>query len=81
MVTERTGMRVTRVDPVSSKQRVVITIDEVSAPGGQNGLLGMALYPELFKGTGNDYVLGFRRSDYTNSSHGKVSGTLQNSAI
>ena len=26
------------------------------APGGQDGLLGLALHPELLKGTGNDYV-------------------------
>ena len=28
----------------------------MSAPGGQDGLLGLALHPELLKGTGNDYV-------------------------
>ncbi len=55
-VTERTGKRVTRVDPASGERTVAVTIDEVSAPGGQDGLLGMALHPELLKGTGNDYV-------------------------
>ncbi len=55
-VTERAGKRVTRVDPATGQQTVAITIDEVSAPGGQDGLLGMALHPELLKGTGNDYV-------------------------
>jgi PQQ-dependent dehydrogenase (s-GDH family) len=55
-VTERTGKRITRVDPASGKQTVAITIDEVLAPGGQDGLLGMALDPGLLKGTGNDYV-------------------------
>jgi PQQ-dependent dehydrogenase (s-GDH family) len=55
-VTERTGKRVTRIDPASGKRSVAITIDEVSAPGGQDGLLGMALHPELLQGTGNDYV-------------------------
>jgi PQQ-dependent dehydrogenase (s-GDH family) len=55
-VTERTGKRVTRVDPATGKSTVAITIDEVSAPGGQDGLLGMALHPDLLKGTGNDYV-------------------------
>jgi hypothetical protein len=55
-VTERTGKRVTRIDPTTGKRRVAITIDEVSVPGGQHGLLGMALHPELLKGTGNDYV-------------------------
>ena len=55
-VTERTGKRVTRIDPVSGERTPAITIEEVFAPGGQDGLLGMALHPELLKGTGNDYV-------------------------
>jgi PQQ-dependent dehydrogenase (s-GDH family) len=55
-VTERTGKRITRIDPATGKSSVAITIDEVSAPGGQDGLLGMALHPELLKGTGHDYV-------------------------
>ena len=55
-VTERTGKRVVRVDPSSGERSVAITIDEVSAPGGQDGLLGMALHPELLNGTGNDFV-------------------------
>src|SRR6202046_3317991 len=55
-VTERTGKRITRIDPASGQRTVAITIDEVSAPGGQDGLLGMALHPDLLKGAGNDYV-------------------------
>ncbi len=55
-VTERTGKRVTRIDPATGEKNVAITINEVSAPGGQDGLLGMALHPELLKGTGNDFV-------------------------
>jgi len=55
-VTERTGKRITRIDPATGQRRVAITIDEVSAPGGQDGLLGMALHPDLLKDTGNDYV-------------------------
>jgi hypothetical protein len=58
-VTERTGKRITRIDPADGRQSVAITIDEVSAPGGQDGLLGMALHPELLKGAGNDYVYIF----------------------
>jgi PQQ-dependent dehydrogenase (s-GDH family) len=55
-VTERTGKRITRIDPASGQRTVAITIDEVSAPAGQDGLLGMALHPDLLKDTGNDYV-------------------------
>ena len=55
-VTERSGRRISRIDPASGVQKVAVTIDEVSAPGGQDGLLGLALHPELLTGTGNDYV-------------------------
>lgn len=55
-VTERTGGKVTRVNPADGEKKVAIDIEEVSAPGGQDGLLGMALHPELLKGTGNDFV-------------------------
>jgi PQQ-dependent dehydrogenase (s-GDH family) len=58
-VTERTGKRVSRIDPVSGQRHVAITIDEVSAPGGQDGLLGMALHPDLLRDRGNDYVYVF----------------------
>ncbi|MFN7934698.1 MAG: glucose/sorbosone family PQQ-dependent dehydrogenase [Bryobacteraceae bacterium] len=55
-ITERTGKRIVRVDPQSGARKVAVTIDEVSAPGGQDGLLGMALHPELLRGTGKDFV-------------------------
>ena len=55
-VTERSGKRVTRVNPKTGEKRVAVTIDEISAPGGQDGLLGLALHPELLKGSGRDYV-------------------------
>jgi PQQ-dependent dehydrogenase (s-GDH family) len=55
-VTERTGKRVTRIDPATGKATTAITINEVTAPGSQDGLLGMALDPGLLKGSGNDYV-------------------------
>lgn len=58
-VTERTGKRISRVDPATGEQKLAATLPEVSAPGGQDGLLGMALHPELLKGTGNDYVYVF----------------------
>ncbi len=65
-VTERTGKRITRIDPATGKENVAITIGEVSAPGGQDGLLGMALHPDLLKGRGNDYVYAaYTYSDLT----------------
>lgn len=55
-VAERDGKRVTRVDPDTGELRVAVTIGEVASPGGGDGLLGMALHPDLLRGTGNDYV-------------------------
>ena len=42
-VTERTGKRITRVNPATGEKKVAVTIDEVLAPGGQDGLMGLAL--------------------------------------
>src|SRR4051794_16409930 len=55
-VTERSGGRVTRGDPTNGTKEGAVKIDEVSGPGGQGGLLGMALHPDLLKGKGNDFV-------------------------
>ncbi len=55
-VTERTAGRIIRVDPKDGARTTAIKLPEVSAPGGQDGLLGLALHPDLLKGTGNDYV-------------------------
>lgn len=42
-VTERAGKRIVRVNPQTGEKKVAVTIDEVSAPGGQDGLQGMAI--------------------------------------
>lgn len=55
-VTERTGKRIVQIDPATGEKTVLATINEVEAPGGQDGLLGLALDPELLKGTGKEYV-------------------------
>ena len=55
-VTERTAGRIDRIDPRTGKASVAIRIPEVSAPGGQDGLLGLALHPDLLEGKGRDYV-------------------------
>lgn len=69
-VTERTAGRITRVNPADGSKHVAITLPEVSAPGGQDGLLGMALDPGLLKGTGNDYV--YTAYTYVDKSRGGV---------
>ncbi|MFN0172388.1 MAG: glucose/sorbosone family PQQ-dependent dehydrogenase [Bryobacteraceae bacterium] len=55
-VTERTGRRIVRVDPATGERQVAASISEAVAPGGQDGVLGMALDPHLLKGSGNDFV-------------------------
>jgi PQQ-dependent dehydrogenase (s-GDH family) len=55
-ITEREGKRITRVNPADGSKTVAITIDEVYQTLAQDGLLGMALHPDLLKGKGSDYV-------------------------
>lgn len=55
-VTERVGRRILRIDPASGEVKEAAKVPEAFAPGGQDGLLGLALHPELLRGTGNDYV-------------------------
>lgn len=55
-VTERSGKRIVRVNPESGVKQEAITIPEVSAPGGQDGLLGLALDPQLLKGRDRVYA-------------------------
>jgi PQQ-dependent dehydrogenase (s-GDH family) len=54
--TERTAGRVTLVDPDSGEKTTILTISDVLAtPGEQDGLLGMALHPDLLDDDDNQY--------------------------
>src|ERR1700754_3696912 len=55
-VTERTAGKIDRIDPNTGEVKTAIKLPEVYAPGGQDGLMGLALHPDLLKGKGNDYV-------------------------
>ena len=55
-VTERTAGRITRIDPSTGAATTLATLPEVEAPGGQDGLLGMALDPAMLQGAGRDHV-------------------------
>src|SRR5689334_7224356 len=55
-VTERTAGKIDRINPETGEVKTAITLPEVNAPGGQDGLLGLALHPDLLKGKGSDYV-------------------------
>ena len=55
-ITERVGKRITRVNPADGSKTVAVTIEDVYQTLAQDGLLGMALHPDLLKGRGTDYV-------------------------
>jgi glucose/arabinose dehydrogenase len=55
-ITERVGKRVTRVNPTDGSRTVAVTIDEVYQTLAQDGLLGLALHPDLLKSRGTVYV-------------------------
>jgi len=56
-ITERTGKRVVRVDPGDGSRHVAVTIDEVYQTLAQDGLLGLALHPDLLRGSDYVYVM------------------------
>ncbi len=55
-VTERVGRRIVRVDPEDGSRSTAVEVAGVFQVVGQDGVLGMALHPELMQGTGNDFV-------------------------
>jgi PQQ-dependent dehydrogenase (s-GDH family) len=55
-ITERTGKRVTRINPADGSRMVAVTIDDVYQSLAQEGVLGLALHPDLLKGQGRDYL-------------------------
>lgn len=55
-VTERMGKRVSRIDIETGAKTVVATIDDAFVGEQHEGVLGLALHPELGKGTDHDFV-------------------------
>ena len=55
-ITERTGFRVTRLNPATGATRVALVLDDVYQSVVQDGLLGIALHPDLLRGRGADWV-------------------------
>ena len=50
-ITERVGKRIVRVNPADGSRKVAVTIDEVHQELAQDGLLGLALHPQLLRGS------------------------------
>ena len=55
-VTERTGKRIVRVNPADGSRAVALAIPDVVQHHGQDGVLGLALHPDLLKNRGADFV-------------------------
>jgi PQQ-dependent dehydrogenase (s-GDH family) len=55
-ITERTAFRVTRVNPADGSRKVALTLDDAYQSVVQDGLLGLALHPDLLANRGRDYV-------------------------
>jgi PQQ-dependent dehydrogenase (s-GDH family) len=55
-LTERTSGEITKVDPNTGAQQVILTLADVYTGPQHEGLLGLALHPELGQDTGNDFV-------------------------
>ena len=57
-ITERTGRRVVRVNPESGATTPLVSVADSYDPGESwhEGVLGLALHPDLLKGAGHDYV-------------------------
>src|SRR6187200_2924023 len=55
-VTERTAFRVTRLNPADGSRQVALTITDGYQEVVQDGLLGLALHPDLLRGQGRDFV-------------------------
>ena len=55
-VTERSGKRVVRINPVTGARDVLVTIPEVFQAVTQDGLLGMAFHPDFLRVNANNFV-------------------------
>jgi PQQ-dependent dehydrogenase (s-GDH family) len=55
--TEKSGLKVTRVNPGTGGKSTALSLPQaVHTAGGQDGVLGLAFYPDLLKHKGHDYV-------------------------
>jgi PQQ-dependent dehydrogenase (s-GDH family) len=55
-VTERTARRIVRVNAADGSRSIALTIPDIVQHHSQDGLLGLALHPDLLKNRGADFV-------------------------
>jgi len=58
-VTERIGKRIVRVNPETGAKSTVLTLTEAHQDVEQDGLLGLALHPQLLRGADANFVYVF----------------------
>jgi len=79
-VTEKSGLKVTRVDPRTGAKSTAVDIPEaVHTQGGQDGVLGLAFHPDLLKHAGRDYV--YVSYTYQTTSPAPVTGETRRTKI
>ena len=72
-VTEKSGLKITRVDPRTGAKSTAVSIPQAHhSPGGQDGVLGLALHPLLLTHTGRDFV--YVSYDYLTTTPAAVTG-------
>lgn len=75
-VTERTGLRITRVDPDTGERKVAASLASIAKAAGPGGVLGMALHPRLLRDGGPDFVyVAVTYEDATRPPDPRVSAT------
>jgi PQQ-dependent dehydrogenase (s-GDH family) len=64
-VTERSALRITRLDPVTGERQVLARLDGVAKVTGPGGVLGLALHPRFLResGTASSHVYVFATYD------------------
>lgn len=55
-VTERSALRITRVNPQTGEHKVAASLATIARAAGPGGVLGMALHPRLLQDAGPDFV-------------------------
>ena len=55
-VTERVGKRILRINPDDGSQTVAVEFPDAYQAVLQDGVLGMALHPDLLRGTDHNFV-------------------------
>ncbi|AUH33563.1 glucose/sorbosone family PQQ-dependent dehydrogenase [Paracoccus tegillarcae] len=66
-VTERSGLKINRINPEDGTLETVAELTNAAVPGGQDGLMGLALHPDFGNGTDQIFTAyTYDDPDYSN---------------